>query len=132
MWREPPLRPCASEVRPHEELGQGWALPVGCAGALSLHRASPAPGTLGGQCRLAACRLKLRGARKRGHNRGSAVTSREAREASKRCKLGKDVRCAQQLSLPQCVLKGGCQGGSGVFNMPSHFLLGNVGEFHGE
>ena len=126
------MRPCASEVRPHEELGPGWALPAGCAGALSLHRASPVPGTLGGQCRLATCRLKPRGARKRGHNGGSAVTGREEREASKWCKLGKDVRCVPQLSLPQCVLKGGCQGGSGVFNMPSHFLLGNVGELRGE
>ena len=112
--------------------GAGWALPVGCTAALSLHRASPELGAWGGQCHLASSRLLQRSARKCGHNGGSAVTGRGEREASKECKLGKDLRCVQQPPLPQRILEGPCLGGSSVFNMPSHFLLRNVGELRGE
>lgn len=101
VWKEPLLRPCGSEVVPHAELGQGWALPAGCAAALSLRRASPELGAQGGQCRLASSRLLQRSARKCGHGRGSAVTGREAREAREEGEPGKDMRCVQQLPVPQ-------------------------------
>lgn len=135
IWKEPLLRPCGSEVVPHAELGQGWALPADCAAALSLRRASPELGARGGPCHLASSRLLQRSARKSGYGRGSAVTGREEREereASREGAPGKAVRCVQQLPVPQCVLEGRCRGGSGVFNMPSHFLLRNVGELCGK
>ena len=41
------MGPCGSEVVPHAELGQGWALPADCAAALNLRRASPELGARG-------------------------------------------------------------------------------------
>lgn len=102
VWKESLLRPCGSEVVPHGELGQGWALPVGCAAALSLHRASPEPGTRDGQCCLASSRLLQRSARKCGHDGGSAVTGRGEREAS-RVQAGEGCAvCAAAARAPTC------------------------------